>query len=58
MVKVICNNCEHEWNYKGSSRFYITCPRCYSKINIYKIKTTKQEEENDGGNVQEETDSF
>ena len=26
-----CHRCKHEWEYKGSSDFYITCPNCYSK---------------------------
>ena len=37
-MKIKCTNkkCEHEWNYKGESKFYVTCPRCYTKVNIQK----------------------
>ena len=37
-IKVKCTreDCSHEWNYKGNSKFYITCPRCYGKINLTK----------------------
>jgi len=39
-MKIKCPNkkCNHEWDYKGSSKFYVTCPECYKKINIEKIK--------------------
>lgn len=37
---LICTNklCKHEWNYKGSSPFYVTCPRCYRKVNVVKAE--------------------
>jgi len=36
--KVKCPNkeCEHEWEYKGNSKFYITCPQCHKKFNLKK----------------------
>lgn len=27
-----CKHCEYEWSYKGSSLYYITCPRCLKKL--------------------------
>ena len=36
-----CNHCNHEWNYKGNSDYYVTCPRCYKKVNI-SIKKEKK----------------
>ena len=37
-MKIKCTKCEHEWNYKGKLKHYVTCPDCYSKINIEKLK--------------------
>lgn len=36
MVKMKCSKCKHEWNYKGKSKYYVTCPHCYRKIKIKK----------------------
>lgn len=38
-MKIKCYNkeCKYEWDYKGKSKFYVTCPRCLRKINIRKI---------------------
>lgn len=35
-MKVKCRKCNHEWEYKGKSKFYVTCPNCYNKVNIQK----------------------
>lgn len=32
----ICHKCNHKWNYKGKSNYYVTCPNCLSKVNIKK----------------------
>ncbi len=37
-MKVKCKRCLREWNYKGKSKYYITCPQCYSKINIRQVQ--------------------
>jgi hypothetical protein len=29
---MICPKCSHEWEYKGKSVLYVTCPNCYRKI--------------------------
>jgi DNA-directed RNA polymerase subunit RPC12/RpoP len=36
MVKLRCPHCGYEWDYKGKSMFYATCPRCMYKVNIKK----------------------
>jgi Zn finger protein HypA/HybF involved in hydrogenase expression len=33
-MKIKCYKCNHEWEYKGKSKNYITCPDCYRKIRI------------------------
>ena len=46
-------DCGHEWDYTGSTRFYLTCPHCYRKIPIEKAKAAAREagilEEEKGG---------
>jgi hypothetical protein len=31
-----CKNkeCQYEWDYKGESEFYATCPRCLNKVKV------------------------
>jgi hypothetical protein len=41
MEKIKCNKCNHSWEYKGKSDYYVTCPSCYTKINISKQKINK-----------------
>jgi len=38
MVKMKCSNekCEHEWEYKGKSKIYATCPFCKKSIKTNK----------------------
>jgi len=45
-MKLKCSKCNHEWDYQGKSKFYVTCPHCYRKININikKREDTKDEE--------------
>jgi len=35
-IKLKCPNkkCKHEWNYKGKSKFYTTCPKCLYKVRV------------------------
>lgn len=42
-MKIKCEKCSHQWDYKGKSLFYVTCPRCYRKINIKKVKGGQNE---------------
>ena len=32
MIKIICKHCKNVWNYKGKSKYYVTCPNCYYKV--------------------------
>ena len=34
MVLVVCPKCGHQWDYKGNSSIYISCPNCLSKIKL------------------------
>jgi hypothetical protein len=40
-MKLKCNNkkCLNEWEYKGKSEFYATCPKCYNKVKVKKEET-------------------
>ena len=42
-MEIKCPKCKHEWNYKGKSKHYLTCPECYKKINIRKLKENEME---------------
>ena len=39
-MKFKCYKCQHEWDYAGDGEFYLTCPHCYYKLNIQKLKET------------------
>ena len=34
---MICPKCNHSWDYKGKSTYYLTCPHCYQKIRAPKL---------------------
>ena len=34
--KIKCHNCEYEWDYGGSRKFYASCPQCHYQVNIAK----------------------
>lgn len=29
-----CNHCDYQWQYKGKSKHYATCPRCLCKCKV------------------------
>ena len=33
-MKVKCKKCNREWEYKGHSKYYVTCPECYNKVRL------------------------
>jgi hypothetical protein len=33
-----CKKCLRQWEYKGKSPYYATCPRCYNKVRIVPLK--------------------
>ena len=39
---MICPKCGHDWNYKGKSSLYVTCPNCYRKIRADSSGDVKQ----------------
>jgi len=43
-MKLKCQNCGHEWNYKGESEYYATCHNCLRKVNVKKNKIEEGEE--------------
>jgi site-specific DNA-methyltransferase (adenine-specific) len=40
-MNLICHNCKYEWEYKGTSEYYATCPKCLRKVSLKKRKRTK-----------------
>lgn len=37
-----CQNCKHEWGYKGKQKFYTNCPKCMYKVKIKKCQVEFQ----------------
>jgi len=33
-MKLKCQNCGNEWEYKGKSKYYATCTRCLRKVKV------------------------
>lgn len=33
-MKVQCDKCGYEWDYKGLSTYYATCPMCIRKVKL------------------------
>ena len=33
-MKLKCNKCENEWDYKGKNPYYATCSRCLNKVKV------------------------
>jgi len=38
ILKCTNKKCEYEWNYKGKSTFYTSCPRCRANVKIKEAK--------------------
>ncbi len=38
-MRVSCANpeCKREWNYKGKSTWYATCPQCHANVRIREL---------------------
>jgi len=34
MKEMTCKKCNHSWEYKGESKYYVTCPHCYNKVKV------------------------
>lgn len=51
-IKCTKEDCGYEWDYKGKSEFYVTCPRCYRKLNIRKfIKKLDEKKQKNGKRI-------
>jgi len=37
-MKVKCDNCGYEWDYKGKMKLYATCSNCMRKTAVITIK--------------------
>ena len=46
IIKCTKEDCKHEWNYKGKSKFYATCPNCYRKVKISKGEKDGEQKRN------------
>jgi len=33
-MKLTCQNCKHEWEYGGRSKYYASCPVCHYKVRV------------------------
>ncbi|MEW6222653.1 MAG: hypothetical protein AB1476_05015 [Candidatus Hadarchaeota archaeon] len=33
-MKLHCKKCGYNWEYRGKSKFYATCPRCLRKVKV------------------------
>jgi hypothetical protein len=43
--KLKCKRCGYEWDYKGKSEFYCTCPKCLGKVRVTAIAGEKNAEQ-------------
>lgn len=41
-MKLKCNNCKREWEYKGKATYYASCPNCLYKVKIVSSSKKKQ----------------
>jgi PHP family Zn ribbon phosphoesterase len=32
--EVLCQRCGHQWTYKGTNPFVVTCPHCCTKVTL------------------------
>lgn len=37
-VRLRCQRCGHEWDYKGKNRYFATCPHCRIYVSVKKSK--------------------
>jgi len=35
-MKLKCKRCEYEWDFKGQSKWYASCPKCRTTIKVIK----------------------
>lgn len=37
-MKLKCKRCNYEWDYKGNSEWYTSCPKCRTTIRVRKLE--------------------
>lgn len=40
-MKVKCDRCEKEWEYKGKNKYYATCPDCHNAVKLRDLPPQK-----------------
>lgn len=35
-IPLLCQRCEHEWEYHGSNPYICSCPFCHTSVRIHK----------------------
>lgn len=43
-MEIKCDNCGHEWDYRGKTKWYLACPKCKNTINISEVTEKKRKE--------------
>jgi hypothetical protein len=36
LMKLKCQRCKHEWNYRGKNLWVTSCPRCHTSVSVRK----------------------
>jgi predicted Zn-ribbon and HTH transcriptional regulator len=47
-MKVNCDNCGYEWQYRGKNQWYLTCPKCKNMININELTKSGRTQRKNG----------
>jgi len=42
-MKLKCQRCGYEWNYKGKSKWYTSCPKCKTSVKIKELRISDVE---------------
>jgi len=43
-MELLCQRCQHQWDYKGTNPYYATCPYCKTKVRV--LKSVVADEDN------------
>ena len=38
-MKTKCKKCGYEWDYKGKAKYWTSCPRCRTNIDVRKLRS-------------------
>lgn len=47
MTLLYCKKCRNEWHYKGKNRFYATCSKCLTKVNVKTARVVRETKEDE-----------